>query len=227
MHKHKILIVEDDANLGPGLKNNLAEAGFETELAYDGLLAEKLFAVFEPHVVVLDINIPVKNGFTLCKELKLKRECQILMLTALGDIQDKIDAFDAGADDYLVKPFHISELIARIKILCKRSLIKPNDRIINIADLCINLIDKTVTRNNVKISVTVKEFALLELLAASNGRVVSKQEIAEEVWDLNFDTGTNTIEVYVSFLRNKIDKNYEVKLIHTRPGFGYYLKAEK
>jgi DNA-binding response OmpR family regulator len=147
------------------------------------------------------------------------------MLTALGEIQDKMDAFNLGADDYIVKPFHFNELLARIKVFLKRTD-GNNDHTekIKVADLEIDLLDKSVVRGDKNINLTAKEFALLVLLAKSKGKVISKQEILEKVWNLTFDTGTNTIEVYISFLRNKIDKPFDLKLIHTKPGFGYFLK---
>lgn len=226
-HKNKLLIVEDDFKLGNTLYEQFKEDGFLVELASDGRIAEELFSKLNPQIVILDINIPHKNGIDLCKIFKEKVPCQILMLTALGQIQDKMDAFNAGADDYLVKPFHIYELKARVNVLLKRSVESTaENEIITIADLTIDSIHKTVKRADLTIILTVKEFALLELLAKANGNIISKKDIAEKVWDINFDTGTNTIEVYISFLRNKIDKNFETKLIHTRPGFGYYLKAE-
>jgi DNA-binding response OmpR family regulator len=147
------------------------------------------------------------------------------MLTALGEINDKMDAFNLGADDYIVKPFHFNELFARIKVFLKRSEpgAEQTDKL-NIGNLEIDLLNKTVTRANTNINLTAKEFALLALLAKSKGKVISKQDILEKVWGLSFDTGTNTIEVYISFLRNKIDKPFDTKLIHTKPGFGYFVK---
>jgi DNA-binding response OmpR family regulator len=147
------------------------------------------------------------------------------MLTALGEINDKMDAFNLGADDYIVKPFHFNELFARIKVFLKRSEQngEPAEKI-NISNLEIDLLNKTVLRGSTNINLTAKEFALLALLAKSKGKVISKQDILEKVWGLSFDTGTNTIEVYISFLRNKIDKPFDTKLIHTKPGFGYFVK---
>ena len=147
------------------------------------------------------------------------------MLTALGEINDKVHAFALGADDYLVKPFHFTELFARIKVFLKRaeSVAEEPEKIV-VGDLIIDFGDKSVTRNGQIIPLTAKEFALLVLLAKNRGKVIAKQEILSKVWDLSFDTGTNTIEVYISFLRNKLDKNFDVKLIHTKPGFGYFIK---
>ena len=147
------------------------------------------------------------------------------MLTALGEINDKVDAFSLGADDYIVKPFHFHELFARIKVFLKRAenIAEEPEKIV-IGDLVIAFGNKSVTRAGTEIPLTAKEFALLVLLARNKGKVISKQEILAKVWDLSFDTGTNTIEVYISFLRNKLDKPYDDKLIHTKPGFGYFIK---
>ncbi len=149
----------------------------------------------------------------------------IIMLTALGELTNKLEAFTIGADDYIVKPFHLGELIARIKVFLKRRQTVAPQKNIQIADLIIDFTAKSVMRGNKNIALTAKEFALLSLLAQNEGRILSKQEIAEKVWETDFDTGTNTIEVYINFLRNKIDKHFNPKLIHTKLGFGYYLKA--
>ena len=149
------------------------------------------------------------------------------MLTAFGDVNDKVEALNIGADDYLVKPFHFDELTARINALIRRSgqqQTDPDD-LMEIEDLVINASQMSVSRGGKPIELTPKEFKLLELLARAKGRPVSKQAISEQVWDINFDTGTNTIEVYINFLRKKIDKGRDEKLIHTRPGFGYFLKG--
>jgi len=147
------------------------------------------------------------------------------MLTALGELNDKIDAFNLGADDYIVKPFHFDELLARIKVFIKRAdnAQETGEKIV-VADMEIDMSNKTVNRSGKNINLTAKEFALLVLLSRNKGKVISKHDILEKVWDLSFDTGTNTIEVYISFLRNKIDKPFETKLIHTKPGFGYYVR---
>ena len=195
-------------------------------MAYDGLVAEKLFQQHNYSLVLLDVNLPYKNGLALCKEFReINKSLPIIMLTALGEIQDKMDAFNLGADDYIVKPFHFTELFARIKVFLKRadSGTELTDKI-NISNIEIDLLNKAVVRGGISINLTAKEIALLAMLSKANGKVVSKQEILEKVWGLTFDTGTNTIEVYISFLRNKIDKPFEIKLIHTKPGFGYFIK---
>lgn len=225
-NNNRILLAEDEPKLGQIIQEELTRQGYQTDVAYDGLVAETLFHQHNYALILLDINLPYKNGLALCKEFReAKKNVPIIMLTALGEINDKMDAFNLGADDYLVKPFHFDELFARIKVFLKRadSNNEPGEKI-SVADLEIDLLDKTVTKANQNINLTAKEFALLVLLAKSKGKVISKQEILEKVWGLSFDTGTNTIEVYISFLRNKLDKPFDSKLIHTKPGFGYFLK---
>ncbi len=223
---YKILLVEDEPKLSQVIQEELINQGYDTDIAYDGIVAEKLFKQHQYSLVLLDINIPYKNGLALCKEFRsLNKKIPIIMLTALGEINDKVHAFALGADDYLVKPFHFTELFARIKVFLKRaeSVADEPEKIV-VGDLVIDFGDKSVTRNGQIIPLTAKEFALLVLLAKNRGKVIAKQEILAKVWDLSFDTGTNTIEVYISFLRNKLDKNFDVKLIHTKPGFGYFIK---
>ncbi|MBC7722654.1 MAG: response regulator transcription factor [Pedobacter sp.] len=223
---YKILLVEDEPKLSQVIQEELVSQGYEADVAYDGIVAERLFNQHAYSLVLLDINIPYKNGLALCKEFRsINKKIPIIMLTALGEINDKVDAFSLGADDYLVKPFHFNELFARIKVFLKRSeaVVEEPEKIV-INDLVIAFDSKAVSRGGTEIPLTAKEFALLVLLAKNRGKVISKQEILSKVWDLSFDTGTNTIEVYISFLRNKLDKPYDDKLIHTKPGFGYYIK---
>ncbi len=223
--EYRILLAEDEAKLSFVIQEELNNHGYKTDVAYDGQVAEKLFSQHQYSLVLLDINLPYKNGLALCKEFRAaNKNIPIIMLTALGELQDKIDAFGYGADDYIVKPFHFDELFARIKVSLKRTdSEESNIKFIDVEDLHIDFVTKTVTRGGGEIPLTAKEFSLLTLLASNRNKVISKHEILEKVWDLNFDTGTNTIEVYISFLRNKIDKKFETKLIHTKPGFGYYM----
>ncbi len=225
-NKYRILVAEDEPKLGLVVQEELLRQGYEADVAYDGLVAERLFNQHSYSVILLDINLPYKNGLALCKEFRLQNsKVPIIMLTALGELTDKVDAFNFGADDYIVKPFHFDELFARIKVFLKRAEagVVETDKII-VADLTIDMNNKTVNRSGTNINLTAKEFALLVMLCRNKGKVIAKQEIMLKVWDLSFDTGTNTIEVYISFLRNKIDKPFEVKLIHTKPGFGYYVR---
>lgn len=221
----RILLVEDEEKLGKIVQEQLNSNGYSADWAIDGLIASKQFAQNAYSLILLDINLPYKNGYVLCKEFREKdKNVPIIMLSAAGEIHDKVEAFNIGADDFLVKPFHFVELFARVKACLKRSDVPKQMDIIEVEDMEINFLNKTVTRGGLNISLTAKEFTLLVLLARNKDRVISKQEIMEKVWDLSFDTGTNTIEVYISFLRNKIDKPFERKLIHTKPGFGYFLQ---
>lgn len=223
--KHRILLVEDEAKLSKIICEELNASGYQTDIAADGLEASRLFAENTYALVLLDINLPYKNGYVLCREFRdQNNKIPIIMLSAAGEIHDKVEAFNIGADDYIVKPFHFSELFARVKVFLKRSELPAQSDKLLVEDMEINFLNKTVTRAGVIIPLTAKEFTLLSLLARNRDRVISKQEILEKVWDLSFDTGTNTIEVYISFLRNKIDKPFPLKLIHTKPGFGYYIK---
>lgn len=222
----KILLVEDDPKLGKTVRDDLVLNGYDTDLAYDGRIAEALFNKEEYNLVLLDINLPYKNGWELCGLFRQKnRDVPIIMLTALGEISDKMEAFNAGADDFLVKPFHLNELLARIKVFTRRMQKNESmDDVLHLGDLSVDINSKSVKRAGKDIVLTVKEFMLLELLLRNKGRVVSKAEIAEKVWNINFDTGTNTIEVYINFLRNKVDKPFDHPMIFTKPGFGYYIK---
>src|SRR6187401_43121 len=229
MDEIKILLVEDEKKIAAALKTGLEEHGFYVMLAYDGSMGEKLFNNYEFEIIILDINLPGINGYTLSKLIRQKnREIPILMLTALGTVDDKVTGFEAGADDYLVKPFAFKELLARIRSLLRRTIQGlPAGNILQIADLEINLDSKEVLRSGNKISLTAKEFQLLEYLVRNKNKVVSRADIANKVWDIGFDTGTNVIDVYINFLRKKIDKDYDVKLIHTQIGMGYIMKEEQ
>lgn len=232
MEKLKALIVEDEPGVLQFIKQGLEEDGFEVDFAYDGECGRKLSLSKKYDIIILDIIIPLINGLELCKTIReTDRAVKILMLTALGSLTDKLEGFEAGADDYLVKPFDFQELLARVKSLTKHVSQSENDpesthHIIKIADLELNTSNKRVKRGGKEIRLTAKEFTLLELLAANKNKVISKVEIAEKIWDIAFDRGTNVIEVYVNFLRKKIDKDFSVKLLHTMVGMGYILKDE-
>lgn len=223
-----ILYAEDEPKVAQSVKKGLEAEGFTVELAYDGIIAEKMFERQEFGFIILDINLPGRNGMELCRSFRNRNQkVPILMLTALGELDDKMEAFSAGADDYLVKPFHLKELVARIQAIRKRTSGQPQaQHLITVGDLVIDTDAKEVKRAGKLIRLSQKEYLTLEALARANGRVLSKADLSEKVWSLDFDTGTNTVEVYISFLRSKIDKAHDVKLIHTRTGFGYYLKEE-
>lgn len=226
----KILVVEDEVKVANAVKKGLEENGFEVDVAYDGRMGKSLGASNSYDLVILDLNLPHSNGYEVCEVIRKKNNrVPIIMLTALGGMDDKMQAFEIGADDYLVKPFDFRELLARIRVFLKRagSEIPENTQFkIVIADLEIDREKKEVIRGGKKIALTAKEYQLLEFLALHKGKVISKLVIAEKVWDIDFDTGTNVIEVYMNFLRKKIDKDFPTKLLHTKTGMGYYLSEE-
>ncbi len=226
----KILIVEDEKRVADLLKHGLEENGFLTMVAYDGAMGLRLFQTNEFHLVISDIILPKLDGFELCKEIrKLNSAIPILMLTALGSTDDKLDGFDAGADDYMVKPFDFRELIARVKVLLKRNTetldAKPEK--IVYADLIIDLSLREVTRSGIIIKLSPKEYNLLVYMVENAEKVISRLDIAEKVWNTHFDTGTNFIDVYINYLRKKIDKNFPLKLIHTKPGMGFIFSEKQ
>jgi DNA-binding response OmpR family regulator len=224
----KILIVEDESKVVDFLRKGLEEQGYLVEVAYDGQMGEKLALRNVYDLMILDVILPYINGTELCKRIRNQNTTvPILMLTALGTTDDKVSGFDAGADDYLVKPFEFQELLARIRALLKRtSGDLHTSSILKVADLELNLDKKVASRGNTKIELTAKEFALLRFLMKNKGRVVSRVDIAEKVWDITFDTGTNVVDVYINILRKKLDKDFEKKLIHTRIGLGYSLEEQ-
>ncbi len=219
----KILIVEDEPKVASFIKKGLEESNYEAEIAYDGFSGYKLALQYHYDLFILDVIIPGISGLDLCKKLKLQNpDIPILMLTALGTTDDKLIGFDAGADDYMIKPFEFRELLARVKVLLKtanKALDQSNKLIYG--DLELDLNRKTVKRGTAQMELTVKEFALIEFFMRNSGRVLSRNYIAEKVWNISFDSGTNVVDVYVNFLRKKIDKGFDKKLIHTKVGFGY------
>jgi DNA-binding response OmpR family regulator len=219
----KILIVEDEQKVASFIKKGLEESHYDADIAYEGISAEKLARQYKYNLFILDIIIPGIGGIELCRKLKmLYPNIPVLMLTALGTTEDKLAGFDAGTNDYLVKPFEFRELLARVKVLLKTNdpLQESFNRLI-IADLELDLDRKTARRGNSYIDLTAKEFSLLEYFMRNSGRVLSRNDIAEKVWDVSFDFSTNVVDVYVNFLRKKIDKGFDKKLIHTKVGFGY------
>jgi DNA-binding response OmpR family regulator len=221
----KLLLVEDDIKLSNDIKKQLVFEGFEIDTAFDGLLGERLIQRNQYDCLLFDVNMPGKNGYDLAESVrKMKKTTPIILLTAFGEIEDKLQGFDCGADDYITKPFHFKELLARIKVALKRSEhYGIEKKSIIVADLVIDLAKKQVYRNDVPIKLTAREFLLLTILADAQGSPVSKKELIKTVWGTSFEINTNTIEVFINLLRNKIDKNFTPKLIKTRSGFGYYL----
>ncbi|MDQ1087492.1 response regulator transcription factor [Siphonobacter sp. SORGH_AS_1065] len=222
----KILVVEDEQDVASFIKSGLEDYGLEADIADDAFRAQQLLKEQEYGTVILDVNLPIMNGFELCKIIREKYEdVSILMLTAFGTTDNVLTGFDAGADDYLVKPFEFRELMARLRALNRRRLTVPTEAVIlKIADLEYNQKSKTLKRDNQKISLTARELALLEFFLKNQNRALSRSEIAEKVWDVNFDTGTNVVDVYVNYLRKKIDKDFSPKLIHTISGIGYIMQ---
>ena len=225
----KILLLEDDFTLSKEISAFFTTKGFECFPYYDGSLLLKKYFPHEYDLIVLDINVPGTNGIDVCKGIReVDKKTPIIMLTAFSEIDDKLSSFDSGADDYLVKPFHFKELYARISSLLRRKDIPQQmEKKITIQDLEILEDDMKVFRSGEEIKLTPKEFKLILILAHAKGKVLSKQFIAEKLWDYHIETNQNTIEVYINFLRKKIDKDHETKLIRTKVGYGYYLSDEE
>ncbi len=222
----KILIVEDEKRVADLLKAGLEESGYNATVAYDGAMGLRLFRSDRFQLIISDVILPQLNGFELVKEVRrTDPNVPILILTALGTTDDKLDGFDAGADDYMVKPFDLRELLARVRTLMKRQPESGMQEVhaLEYADLRIDLVRHEVSRAGVPIKLSPKEYNLLSYLVENAERVVSRIEISEKVWNTNFDTGTNFIDVYINYLRKKIDRDFETKLIHTKPGVGFIL----
>lgn len=229
MNQLRVLLIEDESNIAAPIKKWLEEHDFTVEIAPDGAVGRHLAQTKTYDIVLLDLALPFISGYEVCKEIRaVHPNLPVIMITALGSVEQKLSGFQAGADDYLVKPYDLRELLARIQNLIKRKSGPPandqSEEVLKVADLELNTGFKTVTRGNQPISLTAKEYSLLEYLVRREGRVASRHEIVEQVWDVNFDTGTNVVEVYINFLRKKIDRNHTVKLIHTKQGLGYYIK---
>jgi two-component system copper resistance phosphate regulon response regulator CusR len=224
----KILLIEDEPKTVQSLKQGLEENNYEVEVAYDGLTAKQLATRNTYQLIVSDIIIPGISGIELCKQLRqLGIQTPILMLTALSTTDDKLIGFEAGADDYLPKPFDFKEFLARVKALIKRSnqtILEA--QVLKFQDLELDLISKIVTRAGQKINLTAKEFQLCEYFLKNQEKVISKAEIAENIWEVEDENSANLIEVYVNYLRKKIDKGFSSKLIHTQFGMGYILRQE-
>ena len=218
----KILLVDDDQQLSSFVKMGLEDHDITVTTAYDGKLGEHLALTKHFDVIILDVILPELNGFDVCRNLREKQIfTPILLLTSLDSTEDKVSGLDLGADDYLSKPFEFPELLARIKALHRRhkeGIVKPN---IVIADLKIDTVSKKVFRAGNEIKLTAKEYKILELLAVHKGKVFERIEIAQKIWGFSFNTGTNVIDVHINSLRNKIDRNYQQKLIQTVIGIGY------
>lgn len=231
-----ILIIEDDPRLAQLLRSGVEEAGYQVLLAHDAEMALRLFHISgsEIDLVLSDILLPGMSGLDLCRMIRSEQpSVVILMLTALGTTDDKLDGFDAGADDYMTKPFDFRELLARIAVLLRRNeankTVNPKaveENLLSCADLQLDLDRHLCKRGGIDIHLTPKEFALLRFLLENKGRIVSRADIQGTVWGTHFDTGTNFIDVYINYLRRKVDYAYSLKLIHTKPGVGFMLNDE-
>jgi DNA-binding response OmpR family regulator len=223
-----ILLIEDEKSVAAFVNEGLTELDYVVTVAHDGLEGERLATEQAFDLVLLDLMLPGKSGIDVCQSLRnLQPGLPILMLTALGTSADKLAGFDAGADDYLVKPFEFSELVARIKALTRRAQqpFQHQHRMLRVGPLELDLDKKVAIRDGRTITLTAKEFALLEYLMVHQGKVLSRAQIAADVWDIHFDTGTNVVDVYVNFVRKKIDKDFDKKLLHTQIGLGYMMDA--
>lgn len=229
---NKVIIIEDDRRIAQNISRGLRDEGYATEVVYEGDNGRQMVIQSDVDLVILDINLPGINGFEVCRSVRaVKPHLPIIMLTALGEIEDKVEGLGLGADDYLVKPFDFRELVARVETCLRRSALLQQTAaepaaIWQVADLTVNADSREVRRNGTVIDLTAREFSLLEYLIRNRGRVLSKIDIAEHVWNLNFDPTTNVVEVYINYLRKKIDRDFEPKLIHTKSGMGYVLRED-
>ena len=226
-----VLIVEDDKRIAENISKGLASEGMKVEIASDGITGKQMALQNEYDLLLLDLNLPGLKGYDVCRQVRrYKPLLPIIMLTTYGEIEDKVSGLRLGADDYIVKPFDFRELTARISAALRRNDLLSNKserEIIQVGDLCLNLRTKQVKRGEREIELTARELSLLEYLMRHSGEVVSKMDLAENVWHLNFDPGTNVVEVYINYLRRKVDKDFEHKMIHTRPGLGYVLQIDE
>jgi two-component system copper resistance phosphate regulon response regulator CusR len=224
----KILLIEDEQNVSSFIKRGLEEQGNTVVQAFDGITGLKLAYQNDFDVIILDIVMPGMNGIEVCDVLKNNREVDtpILMLTALGTTDDIVTGLEIGADDYLPKPFKFKELLARINALTRRRIAgnKNGAQLLKVKDLVMNLTSKEVLRNGVEISLTAREFRLLEFLLKNKNRVVSRTDILENVWEVDFDLGTNVIDVYINYIRKKLEQGFSTKIIKTVIGMGYIIK---
>jgi two-component system copper resistance phosphate regulon response regulator CusR len=222
----RICVVEDEEKVSSFIKKGLTEHSYEVDIADTGEGALEMIGSQLYSLIILDVMLPDISGIEVCRQLRRQQpQLPVIMLSALGTIDDRVNGLHSGADDYLVKPFHFSELLARIEALLRRKkLAEGEEHILSFGGLKLNTWDKTAERDGKQINLTAKEYSLLELFIKSPNKLLSREYIMERVWGINFDTGTNMVDVYVNYLRNKIQKGFEKKLIHTVIGMGYILK---
>ena len=222
----RLLVVEDEKKVASFIKQGLEEEGYAVDVAPDGEKGLEMALDRVHDLIILDISLPKIDGLQVLKKLRQQRvSIPVLLLTVRAAIEDKVLGLDAGADDYLTKPFAFEELVARVRALMRRRA-EAEPALLRVADLILDPARRVVSRGGEKIEMTAKEFALLEYLMRNPGRVLTRTQIIEHVWNYDFDTMTNIIDVYVNYLRKKIDSGRDTKLIHTVRGVGYVLKAE-
>jgi heavy metal response regulator len=220
----RILVIEDEAKIAQFIKRGLKEEGYAVDVAHDGEEGHFLLSSNEYDAIILDLMLPKMDGLTLCRTLRKEgNQTPIIMLTAKDTVKDKVKGLDSGADDYLPKPFAFEELLARVRVVLRKKDSRVQTQL-KVDDLSLDLLTHKVTRQEREIDLTVKEYALLEYLMRNAGNIVTRTMISEHVWDINFDTFTNVIDVYINYLRNKIDSGFADKMIHTVRGKGYLLK---
>jgi len=224
----QILLIEDEQRVAAFIQKALEENNYQVDVSRDGADAVKQFPNKPYDLIILDVLLPHLNGVEVCRFIRQRdKNIPILMLTALSSIDDKVKGLNTGADDYLVKPFHVKELLARIEALLRRKKNDDIDNTIILGDIILDTHSNTTERAGRKITLTTKEFALLELLMRNPNKILSRQVIAKTVWGIEFDTGTNVVDVYINYLRNKIEKGFDSKYIHTVIGKGYIFKTEQ
>ena len=223
----KVLLIDDEVAINGFINKGLEENGFEVTQAFDGEIGLRLARNSSFDVIILDLIMPGINGLEVCRRLREEHQIQtpILMLTALNTTDDAVEGLNSGADDYLGKPFKFQELLARVRALGRRSgQIGSPANLLQVGDLTMDLDQKIVTRAELELQLTLKEFLLLECLIRNKNRVLSRLDLLEKVWGIHFDTGTNVVDVYMNYLRNKIDKPFDQKLIQTVVGMGYVIR---
>ncbi|MBR2867439.1 MAG: response regulator transcription factor [Clostridia bacterium] len=223
----RILIAEDEKSLNRIIAKQLKVSGYSVDCAFNGEEAYDLISMTDYDAAVFDVMMPKIDGFSLLKKIRNEgNNLPVLFLTARDSIEDRVEGLDIGADDYLVKPFAFEELLARIRVLIRKNSVS-NSNIITVADLTIDISSRKVTRGGKDISLSAKEYELLQYLAVNNGIVLSREKIEDHIWNYDYEGGTNVVDVYIRYLRKKIDEGYDKKLIHTVRGMGYVLREEK